>query len=267
MLDVYRERSIDPTELVSCNPNITEDRSKTMSMTFKSGLEDELEAVFGLDFDTSHYDHLIKQHIKPERQEIEDELLGRKWFDYRFMHPVQATYVYAHAYNQVYPRVYRRTICHRRARFIRPLWLDVFRDKNSLQGIWGGRQCADELCMPYTLYIQMAMDGALRYWNHKHLPRPNQLYTERVIKYVCAAWESHQEGFLLIAKHSHYRNENYVGAAHQDAHHEWLIKQAGKRTNIFLALADLYDSKVLPIEKIRAAHGAEVAERILAGVR
>ncbi len=66
-----------------------------------------------------------------------------------------------------------------------------------------------------------------------------------------------------VANHVAYRNENYAGLPHQDAHHEWLLALVEKRTNRLGVLAHLFKQAALPIEKIRSKHGDEVADRVL----
>ena len=227
--------------------------------------ENEQEAVFGLDLPAEEYDRLMFLHVRKDWQKFEGPLFTSKWFDYRFMNPVAATYQYAADYVRVYKLFFRATIDRAAAEFVRPLKdPDLFKcPQTTISAIWRGRQHADAMGMPYTVYQTLAMESVLKYWKQRHLPRPCQLYSNQVCERVAAEWEKRQLGILYFGAHSAYRMQRYVGAQVQDDHHEWLFDQAAKRQNSFLSLLDMVENNLLPLDKIKLRFGEDVAQRIL----
>lgn len=228
----------------------------------------ENDTIIGMGRSPDECDRLMFSHVRREWIDYEGALFTSKWFDYRPLNPVDATYLYAHHFKVAYRAAYRCTIDHKAAPNVKPLKKDDLFDCPQIQiaGIWRGRQHADALCMPYNLYIDFAMKARLAYWNRNHLPRPCQLYSEQVVNRVIKQWEDHQRGFLLFGTHSAYKNEAYVGTTAQNDHHEWLFSQIDKRDNGFIPLVNLYTSGLLPIEKITARLGDSVSERVLKAV-
>lgn len=221
------------------------------------------QAIFGMDLPRLDLDVLM--HTIPRKQwvNIEPQLYRGKWFDYRFMHPVQATCLYAHAYEQAYRAFYKRNIDRERAEHVK-----IFRGKienwteakpAERSGFWRGRMVADALGMPYDVYLTYAFEAALAYWNRAHLPRPLQLYSDHVVEKVSERWEGHQDAFLLYSEHPTFLNENYIGLQVQNDHHDWIFSQVDRRASKPLLLGSLiWERELLPAEKVRTRYGDEI---------
>jgi hypothetical protein len=203
--------------------------------------------------------------IRKEWQEVERPLYRGKWFDYRFLNPVQATYLYAHHFEKTYRREYRSNISGRAAEYIRIFKnKDVFLEpKAKVSALWRGRQVADAMGMPYDLYLDRAFHWMLRFWNQKHLPRASQLYTDLVTDRTAVDWEARQNDVLIYSKLPQYKNDLYIGTPTQDDHHEWLFGQALRRGNSPRVLAQMLNDNVLPAEKIKARLGDEHFARVV----
>lgn len=222
------------------------------------------DTIFGLDLDPDACD-AIMAHRNKDWVEIERALFSGKWFDYRFMHPVHATCIYAHEFAKAYRRYYRMAVDHRRAEHVR-----IFKDgdwtqakPNTIAGLWRGRQVADAAGMPYAVYLDQAFDLALRYWKQDHLPRPQQLYSDLITDRIGERWENLQEGILYVSTHPNFHNEFYRGLKAQDDHHEWLMAQAMKRGNMaWLLNRMVYDQQLLPEDKVRARFGEDMLSRV-----
>ena len=222
--------------------------------------------VFGLDLEPEACDRLIWTHVRKDWFKHEGALFTSKWFDYRFLNPVQATYLYAHEFVKVYRRVYRSTIDHTRAEFVRPLKADDLFEcpSHQISAVWRGRQVADALGMPYDVYLDLAIEGALKYWDRAHLPKASQLYSDRVCDFVIDQWVRRQEAVLYYSHHKAYRMQFYIGTSTQNDHHEWLLEQVAKRgPAAFNLINDAVDNDLLPLSKIKLRFGEELAERIL----
>lgn len=223
------------------------------------------KTVFGLDMAEERYDILAFRHVRPEWREYETSLMTSKWWDYRFMNPVAATYLYAHYYREEFKAMYRKAINHKAAEFINPLKVnDLFMGKPALiSGMWRGRQHADAMGIPYNLYIRFAMEARMAYWARAAMPQPQHLYSEMVTDIVQAKWLEHLEGFFMTGHHEAYKVANYAHLTTQDQHIEWLFTQAAKRQNVQSALVSLCEAGMIARGDIQNFYNAEVADRVL----
>lgn len=223
---------------------------------------------------------------------LELGLMNSKWFDYRFMHPTEATYFFAFEFEKVYQREYARNIDSRAGKDLKVFLRDKTRaekisskskakktfvrdpfeaEHTMISGLWTMRQMADAMGMPYDLYISRAFTHRLNYWQQRHLPRPQTLYCELVTDKVAADWDEHQRNKLYFSTDYRYKNAQFVGLNYQNDHHEWLFAQLELRLNSAHVLARImYDEQLLPEEKVRnrlgdevVAAAREIAERTL----
>lgn len=226
----------------------------------------EQAEIFGLDLEPTTYDRLMFTFVRKDWLKHEAILFTGKWFDYRFMNPVAGAYLYAHHFVLAYKRFYRCTIDGARAEHVRPLKEPDLFDcpQSQISAIWKGRQVADAMGVPYDVYIELAFQGALKYWNQPHLPRASQLYSDRICEFVGIEWEKRQDAFLFFSRHKAYRAQHYRELQAQNDHHEWLFQQIEKRGQAgFDLLNDAVENDLLPMSKIKARLGEDVADRIL----
>lgn len=210
-------------------------------------------------------DALAFRHIKKEWLDQERNLFCSKWFDYRYLHFVEATELYAEDYVRVYREVYADHMDSRSSSHVSPIKEPLFcLPKPKLSGLWRGRQVADAIGMPYGLFISRAMRQTLRYWRNRYMPQPQQLYAARVVEAVIDDWTERQNAVFLYSERPEYRNAAYVGSPPQNDHHEWLFAQAMKRGNPAAAFADLLKAELLPEAKLAARVDADLLERIRA---
>lgn len=209
-------------------------------------------------------DALMIRHIRNEWIGIEGSLYTGKWFDYRFLTPVEATRLYAKEFDKAYRQAYRKNVESKAAPYIRIFKTkDLFtEDAGMISGVWRGRQIADAMGIPYDLYLSLAFKARLSYWQQRQLPRPTQLYGRMVVEMAADAWEKFQEGKLFYSALPQYRNEAYADLDAQNAHHEWLLLQASKRGGSPAVLAQfIYEHAILPESKVQARFGQQVCDR------
>lgn len=254
------------------------------------------ETIFGLDTGRDEAALIVKRWIKNEWADVEAALYRGKWFDYRFMNPVQATYLYAHEFVKAYKQAFATNIDTETARFVRPLDVErmfvqpepkqdetekefrkrVASHKMRTTGIWRGRMVADAMGMPYPIYLDRALHWTLRYWQQRHLPRPQQLYSDLVVDRATIDWEERQQAEFFYSTLPQYKNAAYAEASElianndrfdgailhaQNEHHEWILAQCENRQNGHEVLAQMvFHDQVLPLEKVKARltdHGFE----------
>jgi hypothetical protein len=234
------------------------------------------EAVFGIDVSSLDADRIANRFIRQDWQEIEIALMGGKWFDYRWMNPVAATYLFAHHYKKSYRTAFAQNIDFVRAAYVVPLPDDLFdipdkltKEKQAarraqISGIWRARQVADAMGMPYDIYLDRAFHWRLRYWNRSSLPRPVHLYADLITDKAAIDWTEFQKERFYYSKLQNYTNQRYRGYAAQDAHHEYLFEQIAARGNKPALIANFIEEDLLPPEKIERRLGQEVFARAAA---
>jgi hypothetical protein len=254
------------------------------------------EAKFGLETGRDEAARIMNRWIKNDWVTVETALYRGKWFDYRFMNPVQATYLYAHEFVKAYKQAFSVNIDTATAQFVKPLDVErmfvepeqkqdetekafrkrVASHKMRTTGIWRGRMVADAMGMPYEVYLELAFHWTLRYWQQRHLPRPQQLYSDLVVERATIAWEERQQAEFYYSALPQYKNGLYHEASAmianndrlegtilhaQNQHHEWILTQCQDRVNGHELLAQMvFHDEVLPLEKVKAHlddHGFE----------
>lgn len=245
--------------------------------------DDTSATIFGTDLSWDRYDELMLDYFVKRLRirltnprfmsaekfdgeiRLEVDLFRKKWFDYRFLHPVAATYLYAHHYERAYRNAFGRNIDRNAAEHIKVLkHEDLFQCKQEfITSIWRGRQIVDAIGAPYDFAIESGIRNTLRWWKQRHLPRPGQIFNDWVCETIVAEWEERKKAATPYSDHLEYRTQNYVGSRDQNDHHEHLLELADLRGNPEPLLSRFYENELLPIEKIEARFGAATAERIL----
>lgn len=226
----------------------------------------DADEIYGLGQTPEHYDVLMQTHASSKWRSHETDLMTSKWWDYRFMHPTEATYLFAHHYREQYRNAFDRYFDKRQA--YRRDTLAKHHDpmKNApgaVTGIWRARQFADSICCPYDLYIRWAIDARMRFWQRAYLPRPCHLYADVVTDQVIAKWEEHLSAKFTVASHDAYKVENYAGLPDQDAHVEWVFERAKVQPNILHALQNAYRRGLISAAHITAKYNESVTEKVI----
>ena len=185
----------------------------------------------------------------------EPDLMTTKWFDYRHLHPMQATDYFA----QVYRAVYREY--SRRNRDVdeptNGISNDILRAKPAvLTGLWKARQHADQGCIPYDIYIRAAFK-----WSNdaiwQRLPRPTQLYSKPCLEFIHQRWSMYQEVSLPLPRSETYSSEFYAEREHQIKFYIWVAQIVSQKRSAAFALYSLiYDYKIMD-RKVAANYFSE----------
>ena len=191
----------------------------------------------------------------------EAELMKSRWFDYRHMLPAQATYLFVHAYNEMYREVHAKIRDYREAVTAASLITeDIFEGKDLLS-MWRARQEADRIGCKYNFYLRFAFNRGLeRGW--AYIPRPNQLFAETLALDIKDAWADERMYSLQLATNLRFVVDCYVGHPDQDAYHLYLIAEAKKREHPHMILARLiFQEGILPYEIAGQHFGVDVLLR------
>lgn len=137
--------------------------------------------------------------LDPLHRQDEARLMRVRWFDYRDMHSVAATYLYAHLYKQQTLKFYAQIVDVRSVEDARAFFPDDIFMSRDLTSMWLARRAADELGIPYPFILQFAQDRFLARLQH-NFPRPNQLYGEEIEADVKEAWDARVASQLTYSR-------------------------------------------------------------------
>lgn len=154
---------------------------------------------------------LVFKNLSYNYYKDEAELFRKKWFDYRFMHPVQATEMFMLFYKEAYSMISKLRFDHEQGKYrcgVRGTTDKLFdKTKTVSGGFWKARQVADKHCIPYDFYCNHAMRYADSHcWTY--MPKPNQLYGEKMQEFILLKWHEELGCRLLIPTSSFYSAQN-----------------------------------------------------------
>lgn len=182
----------------------------------------ELEYI-GKDLDKKQCE-LLSMKIDPAHRQGEAELIKTRWFDYHRLHPVQATYLYAHLYKEQTRIFHESFIDIRTVEKARAFWPDDIFMSRDMTSMWMARRQADALGVPYEFALQFGMKRAFDR-TFQSFPRPNQLYGEDFEIDLKAAWQESLSTKLRYSRMPQFRAENYRGTASQRMHLDFVMSQ------------------------------------------
>ncbi|WP_232627634.1 hypothetical protein [Methylobacterium sp. Leaf118] len=202
-------------------------------------------------------------YMSPSCWLVERDLAQMKWFDYRFLSPVQATLHYVDEYQRVFRLKWRRHFDSTDAGKKRGIATGgLFHSRKEFSEFWNARVHADSMGVRYDVYISTAMETALRRAKQKRLLRAGQMRRADCIQAIEKRWEEELAGSRWLSELPHYRGENHCALPAQFAHQEHVAHGVRKRSNGALALGMAIDElRVLPVETAEAVHGAEFVAR------
>ena len=191
------------------------------------------------DLTTSEMDEVVMELIQRPLLLLESELMTTKWFDYRILHPWQATALFLEAYRSEHAWIMRKR------EDVNSHWFHKGIKATSLckttptqmTALWKARQAADSIGVPYDFYCNVLIDWAEKR-NWTHLPRVNQLYLPDHVAVVKETWEDRMRTKLFVATEPYYRHDA-GDSSHQIAYREFLRGQIARRSSREYGLASL----------------------------
>ena len=193
----------------------------------------------------------------------ERDLHTRKWFDYRFMSPREATAIFRAEYEKVYRLSHARNIDTAQAERKFGTRRGVPEDhKAEFTSFWRARQFADLLGMPYGIFLGAAYQILLS-GSFQRIPYINQIYGKHQLRIAVAAterWEEHCASRFMFSPLPHYKSESFRGLAAQVAHQDWVLEQL--KTSTYHAIGRAcFTLQILPEERAKLEFDEECLER------
>lgn len=212
------------------------------------------------------------QFVRADLLAEESSLYQTKWWDYRPLHPLAATYRFTLAYHDAYVRAYAKRKDVNAAKFVNPLKENNFLrgSTQAVTGFWRARQFADRLGTPYDFYCTRAMEyAAVCDW--PYLPQPHILYSSKsknqhgsMLEFIVEKWDKAQESRIFTAESDFYRVENFIGNIHQIEHQRHLVRCLEKYRGNKVHLADLWvnEQKILLGEVVEQKLGTVFWQKV-----
>ncbi|SOE18219.1 hypothetical protein SAMN05877838_3137 [Hoeflea halophila] len=177
--------------------------------------------------------HLLRAGEVFDRKTLaaEPSLFASKWFDYRFISPYRATMLFVRTYQDVFRRKIAQVVDKGLASNVSGIKATSLKNNDQVRTqVWKARQRADEVGMPYDLYIEAAFEFALNR-NRTMMPQPNQLHfpgnaEESWKSFRDKVWADRIRNGLFKVTHPAYRVENYRGLVAQDEYRQFVRLQA-----------------------------------------
>jgi hypothetical protein len=230
-----------------------------------------LGSFYGGSLGFLNYEVLSIQNIPQKDLAKEAELMSVKWFDYRRLHPMQATYYFVKCYTDAYRDFCRKAINAETAPYVRAIKQHDFLEAKEKLSFWRMRQLCDRMGMRYDFFLSFAMS-----WLHKMIgdgkvypPRPSQIMNnEDLIASAMLAWEEQCQVSMQVASDLYYRVSNFTGSRDQQAHEAFVIGQVKSRNVPQYSLhAALYLYDVVRVEEALRHFDARVVNMAINEVR
>ena len=203
----------------------------------------------------------VAPNMRPKDWRVERDLSMTKWFDYRFLTPLEATMQFVEDYRFVFRAKWKSNFDAATADLKRgTAKKGLFADRREFSTFWNARVCADSMGVRYPFFINTTMEVALRRGKWKRLPRPGQLWNKAdCLAAVAVRWEEELAGRQAVSALAHYRPENFLGLPHQLDHRQHVLQVAKKRSNFRGALGSYIDiDRLVSVAQAEAAYGARV---------
>lgn len=223
-----------------------------------------VDAVFGDFFGsdlTQHECDRILAAMPRKTQGAEGALFFLKWFDYRLLDPVIATYLFAHEWNLANARQWAVFIDVNEAKTRRAFQPQDFLTINAkrMREVWNARQAADSIGVTYPFFITQAIDYFMqerqwRQWSSAamkwQLPQPQFWIQPECIEAIIARWADRNLQEVVLPKHEFYHLDNFREDPHQLACQRWIAGQVCRHPHVTTKLRSLMNEKRLVSQAI-----------------
>lgn len=191
-------------------------------------------------------------YIDPEVLVVESECYALKWFDYKHLHPAQATQYFGRVFNKVRAEIHGREIDDGEARWMtrhaHSFRLDTQSSRN-IKAFWRARQVADLIGMKYEIFCRAAINYLRNQKSWNRMPSPSQLYSKDVTQACVVAWEHELKAQLMHPRSKLLMSDS--DAWFKADFDRWYIQQIRARSNWRELLADAVRGNILSVQSIK----------------
>lgn len=150
-------------------------------------------------------------YIDPEVLAVDSQCFDTRWFDYRHLHPANATQYFGRVFNSIRAEIHAREIDEGEAKWMKKHSLTFRLDSQSprnIKAFWRARQVADLIGMKYEIFCRAAINFLRNQKSWRRMPSPAQLYSNDVVKACVEAWEHELKAQVMWPKSSLLKAES-----------------------------------------------------------
>jgi hypothetical protein len=203
---------------------------------------------------------LLRVPIELRRNEA--DLFESKWFDYRSLHPTQATYLFVECYAAAVRQFCELAFDRDRSTLIKtPIPGLIFETREST-AFTMGRQALDGVGCRYDWALSVMVHRfSDRGW--RGMPRPNQIYSEELILDVRDAWRVECNASLQIPKTLKHTPGQALTHTQRD-YMTWVFRHIRERNgDHWRPLSRLFSEKLVTEEAARLEFDQATVDRAL----
>lgn len=232
---------------------------------------EQIEPFFGNNFTLERYEILTLSKIPNKERIVEPELMNLKWFDYRLMHPMMATYYFYHEYKKSYKEFWRENINVESSDFAKPnKGGDDFIEFREARAIWRLRQKADALGIKYDFFTRSLFKKSkpMLFRGRVVAPRPSMLSSDELITDVYKNWCLLKREKMIFSELDFFKVKNYTQNIAQNAHENAVIEFIKQRPHItqhYLLDACMHDLEILRVERVLSDFPTDVIKELFFG--
>lgn len=212
---------------------------------------DYLGEFYGDNFSEEIYKELSEKKFAPFLLAGENKYYWTKWFDYRRLHFLQATYFFIAVYNVYYQQWYKKTVNVKTAPYALITKKD-FLDSKQRGDFMRCRRFCDRCGLPYDFFLCNALRHSLIDTDERlYFPRPSQICpTDRDgEEYYLNLWQS--ETKIRYAKDPFLKTPQWICSPVQIDYENYIVRKIKqKRSAVDLILFNaIYTQQALRIER------------------
>jgi len=228
----------------------------------------------GINQSDKDYEILSAFFIHHELLLKESGLFSSKWFDYKIMHPYEATMHFMYYYMVMYSWYIRKSVdqgmAHGACGFkkIKEKKVSRFKDFTELTpqeqiGLWTARQHADDIGCPYDFFLITA-NGWCEARGRKNLLRPQQLYHKDLLPHIKDEWEQKKSRQIVFSDKDYYKHTSYRQDPVQNEHIRFVVEQVRKTRmpEFAIAMTVIKNSLVSP-NLLSSVFGVDLSDKAL----
>lgn len=191
----------------------------------------------------------LYQKLDGKHRKSLDVYYDSRWFDYTHDYRIQCLYRYVGAYNDCIKLAKAKYVDYRLVeKFKGTSEADILNcTKFTLSGYIKGLGFANYFCLPYEVYIDLAIENYMGFRSQRCLPRPADLYNKF---FICKVMEykRNPDRRVLLAKDEYYKVENYCNEPRQRRYYEYLTYELLITKEGRAMIASGFHKTHLPIE-------------------
>lgn len=185
-----------------------------------------LGRFYGDDLTQEEYECKTLAHFPPSLRKTESRLFNTKWFDYRRLHPLQATYYFVDCYKKRTKFFYERFVGQAIAQKTKGVKKADFLDGKEASSFWRLRQLVDSMGVEYVSFFQW-MEAFFASYPQKdnYYPRPYRFFLKDKELWLALRQDFYEAPEIHFAKDPFFTPERFCGHAYQLEYEKYIVRK------------------------------------------